>query len=244
MSGDMVKCSICGRREAFYYQQASGHRLCGRCLERFLYKRIKKTMSQSNVFKPKPRILYIIPCGFILESIALLDILYKIEKRYSGSITLYTPDHVLDYIASRGYGLEAITYSCCREVDDVVRHIVELIGDTASRVREYDLALLPLTRNHLLAIQIILTAIDPGKLWITKLVFRYNGALYTYPAYHIGLHDIVAYAYKRGLLREPVRDSIVSDKLFTNTLEFTLLLWRKTCELLYSSIRGFEYITG
>ncbi len=240
----MTLCSVCGRRRAQYYQSSSGHRLCSVCLERFLLRRMKRTLSMIGVFKPRPRILYITLCGFLLESLALFNIFYKLERRYDASIDLYTPDFTKDYFRNRYPLLDSIiAYKCPKYIDDVIDYFEEIIEST-SIIEGYDVYVLPLTRNHVLSIQLIMAGRDRLKLYYTKPYFIYNNRVYAYPCYHIGLSDAVAYAYFKKLLDQEllVKDTMLGDKLYSRVCVFTLMLWRNYSELLYSSIDGFEYL--
>ncbi len=73
----MVKCTVCGRREAVIYQQHTGRALCEKCFINDIYERVVKEIKKWSMFTPKNTLLLGLSGG--KDSYVLLDILANIH---------------------------------------------------------------------------------------------------------------------------------------------------------------------
>ncbi len=74
----MTACTLCRRREAFFFRPYSGERLCRRCFCLSIERKVKTTISKYGMFEPDDRIAVAVSGG--KDSLSLLHILSKIEK--------------------------------------------------------------------------------------------------------------------------------------------------------------------
>ncbi|MFN3268214.1 MAG: hypothetical protein ACK416_03025 [Zestosphaera sp.] len=96
-----VSCTTCRRREAFYYRQSSGEKLCSVCLEESLKTHVKRSFSGRTKLGKNPIITVYIPADRILEGFLLAYVLAKIEKKFGGMVSVMTSREVLDVIKER-----------------------------------------------------------------------------------------------------------------------------------------------
>ncbi|MCX8182206.1 MAG: TIGR00269 family protein [Candidatus Methanomethyliaceae archaeon] len=94
-----MQCN-CGR-DAFYLRRHSGEVLCKRCFMRSVERTVLRTIKRENLFEPKDRIMVALSGG--KDSIALLCILSKIERKYDTEIFAVTIDEGV-----RGYREEGL----------------------------------------------------------------------------------------------------------------------------------------
>jgi len=122
----MPTCTLCGRREAFYYRPYSGEMLCRRCFRRTIEDKVRATIAKYRMFKPDDRIAVGVSGG--KDSVTLLHILAKIEQRFPKSeLVAITVDEGI-----RGYRDEAleIARENCRmlRVEHVIVSFKEMFG--------------------------------------------------------------------------------------------------------------------
>jgi len=98
----MIKCTICGIREAFYARLYSGEKLCARCFLKSIEDKVRATIARYNMFEFNDRIAVAVSGG--KDSISLLHILSRIEKDFpKASLCAVTVDEGI-----KGYRDEAI----------------------------------------------------------------------------------------------------------------------------------------
>ncbi|MBD3226565.1 MAG: TIGR00269 family protein [Candidatus Lokiarchaeota archaeon] len=77
------KCSICKRKDAVYHQKHSGLYLCKSDFIKNIERRVRRTINKHNLLKETDRIAIGVSGG--KDSLTLLNILYKIEKKFKKS---------------------------------------------------------------------------------------------------------------------------------------------------------------
>jgi uncharacterized protein (TIGR00269 family) len=127
-------CSICKRREAFFFRPYSGERLCKSCFIKSVENKVKATIAKYNMLEFNDRIAVAVSGG--KDSISLLHILAKIERDYpKASLVAVSVDEGI-----AGYRDEAlkITGENCEKLG--IRHHVisfkELYGFTLDEIVE------------------------------------------------------------------------------------------------------------
>ncbi len=85
---ESIKCQKCGRREAVFMRPFSGEKLCKRCLEEVIFKRIKRNLSKTGLLSPKSTIGLVVYPFFVSESLLAYRYLVEIEKKYESKINL------------------------------------------------------------------------------------------------------------------------------------------------------------
>ncbi|MEM3696403.1 MAG: TIGR00269 family protein [Candidatus Bathyarchaeia archaeon] len=126
MSQNAMQCSICKRREAFFYRQYSGEKLCKKCFIESIEAKVKATIAKYEMLEFDDRIVVAVSGG--KDSVSLLHILAKIERDYpKASLMAVTVDEGIS-----GYRDEAlkIARENCKKLG-IEHHIVsfkELYG--------------------------------------------------------------------------------------------------------------------
>lgn len=244
----MIKCSICGRRKAFYLQIPSGHTPCRRCLEKLLIRRIKRTLSEIGVLKPKPTLKVIILDVFTYMSLAFAKLFSKIERRYGAKITYCIPENLEASIASNYIGDHTGEYIKLpyvhHDINNMIKYIDGLYRNLGMDRDNYDAVIVSFPRDVILALQII--SLDSGNdaciLEILEPVAKVHECTFINPAYHILSHDLIAYAYATKAFDIKFIETRIADQKFAEAHRFALRLCVENSDLLYSSIRGFKYI--
>lgn len=126
MNPNAMQCSICKRREAFFYRQYSGEKLCKKCFTKSIEAKVKATIAKYGMFEFDDRIVVAVSGG--KDSVSLLHILAKIERDYpKASLVAVTVDEgIKDY---RDEALK-IAMENCKKLG-ITHHIVsfkELYG--------------------------------------------------------------------------------------------------------------------
>lgn len=73
-------CSICGRKEAFFFRPYSGEKLCRRCFVKSVEDKVRATIAEFNMLEYDDRVAVAVSGG--KDSQSLLNILAKIERNY------------------------------------------------------------------------------------------------------------------------------------------------------------------
>ncbi|MEM3824471.1 MAG: tRNA 2-thiocytidine biosynthesis TtcA family protein, partial [Candidatus Bathyarchaeia archaeon] len=126
MSPNAIQCSICKRREAFFYRQYSGEKLCKKCFTESIEAKVRATIAKYGMFEFDDKIVVAVSGG--KDSVSLLHILAKIERDYpKASLIAVTVDEGI-----RGYRDEALKIAMenCKKLG-IEHHIVsfkELYG--------------------------------------------------------------------------------------------------------------------
>ena len=82
----MVKCSLCGRREAVFVRTYSGEKLCIQCFCSSVENRVRATVAEYDMFRFDDKILVAVSGG--KDSVGLLHVLAKIEKKFPKALLL------------------------------------------------------------------------------------------------------------------------------------------------------------
>ena len=76
----MTLCTLCKHREASYYRNYSGEKLCNWCFCKSIEDKVRKTISKYKMLEQKDKIMLGLSGG--KDSVTLLHILEKIEKPF------------------------------------------------------------------------------------------------------------------------------------------------------------------
>jgi len=133
MTGASV-CDVCRRREAFFFRQYSGVRLCRRCLTKSVEEKTRATIAKYNMFEFHDRISVAVSGG--KDSVSLLHILARIERKYPRAhLVAITVDEGI-----KGYRDEALMIASenCQKlgVEHVTISFEELFGFTFDQMVE------------------------------------------------------------------------------------------------------------
>lgn len=125
-------CSVCKRRDVFFFRRYSGERLCCKCFAESIEAKVRVTIAKYKMFSFDDRIAVAVSGG--KDSISLLHILAKIERRHpKASLVAVTVDEGI-----KGYRDEALAIAVknCK-VLGVEHHVVafkELYGLTLDEI--------------------------------------------------------------------------------------------------------------
>jgi cytoplasmic tRNA 2-thiolation protein 1 len=109
---DHRPCSACKRNPGYYRREYEGSILCKSCFKESLERKVRKTISQWNMFSPQDHVAVAVSGG--KDSLTLLMILNKLTKRFPRTrITAVTVDEGI-----AGYREEAVDLSqrYCKEM--------------------------------------------------------------------------------------------------------------------------------
>lgn len=132
MSADVRLCTVCKRREAFFFRPYSGERLCRRCFTESIESKVRATIAKYQMFDFDDRIAVAVSGG--KDSVSLLHVLAKIEWRYpKASLVAVTVDEGI-----RGYRDEALEIAAenCKKLG-ISHHVIsftELYGYTLDEI--------------------------------------------------------------------------------------------------------------
>ena len=123
-----MKCDVCKSKEAFYVREYEGVRFCHGCFKENFENRIRRTIAKYQMLNPGDHVALALSGG--KDSLTLLKVLHKIEKRFPNSrLTAITVDEGIE-----GYRTEAIniaTDQCARlGIDHRIISFKELYGHT------------------------------------------------------------------------------------------------------------------
>jgi uncharacterized protein (TIGR00269 family) len=125
---DTPVCNACKTKEAFFYRQYSGERLCKKCFTQSIEAKVRSTITRYHMLDYDDHLAVAVSGG--KDSLSLLHILAKMKRsRSKTNLTAVTVDEGI-----KGYRDEAlqIAASTCKELE-ISHHIVsfrELYGFT------------------------------------------------------------------------------------------------------------------
>lgn len=128
----MIKCTLCGVREAFYLRAYSGEKLCIKCFIESIENKVRATIAKYKMFRFDDRIAVALSGG--KDSVSLLHILARIERDFPrASLCAITVDEGIE-----GYRDEAIKIASenCRDLG-IEHHVIsfkELYGYTLDEI--------------------------------------------------------------------------------------------------------------
>jgi uncharacterized protein (TIGR00269 family) len=128
MTMDTPICSSCKSREAFFYRQYSGQRLCKRCFTKSIEAKVRTTITRYHMLDFNDRLAIAVSGG--KDSLSLLDIMAKL-KRFRGKTNLVAVTVDEGIKGYRDEALEIAASSCCKL--NIPHHVVsfkELYGFT------------------------------------------------------------------------------------------------------------------
>ncbi|MEM3463766.1 MAG: TIGR00269 family protein [Candidatus Bathyarchaeia archaeon] len=131
-AGNEALCSICKRKEAFFFRPYSGERLCKGCFVKSIENKVRATIAKYGMFEFDDRIAVAVSGG--KDSVSLLHILSKIERGYpKASLVAVSVDEGI-----AGYRDEAIKIAGenCRKlgVEHYTISFKELYGFTLDEI--------------------------------------------------------------------------------------------------------------
>ena len=132
MSANAAICTACKRREAFFFRQYSGERLCKKCFAESIEAKVRASIAKYRMFNFDDRIAVAVSGG--KDSISLLHILAKMERlRPKASLVAVTVDEGI-----KGYRDEALAIAAanCKKlkIDHHVVSFKELYGFTLDEI--------------------------------------------------------------------------------------------------------------
>ena len=126
MNANTAVCTVCKRREAFFFRPYSGEKLCRKCFTESIEEKVRTTIAKYKMFEFDDKIAVAVSGG--KDSVSLLHILAKIERDYPKvSLLAITVDEGI-----RGYRDEALKIAAenCKKLG-IEHHMVsfkELYG--------------------------------------------------------------------------------------------------------------------
>jgi len=127
-------CTICSRRQAFFFREYSGQRLCQKCFTESIETKTRATIAKYKMFSYNDRVAVAISGG--KDSLSLLSVLVKIQEiKPKASLVAITVDEGI-----KGYRDEALKIAAviCRKLR-IEHHVVsfkELFGLTLDELVE------------------------------------------------------------------------------------------------------------
>jgi len=112
-------CSVCKRREAFFFRPYSGERLCKKCFAESIEAKVRATIAKYKMFSFDDRIAVAVSGG--KDSISLLHVLTKMERHHpEASLVAVTVDEGI-----KGYRDEALEIAAanCQKLG-IEHHVV------------------------------------------------------------------------------------------------------------------------
>ncbi len=132
MSSDLALCSVCKRREAFFFRTYSGERLCKRCFVKSIEDKTRATIAKYRMLGFDDRVAVAVSGG--KDSVSLLHVLAKLERNYpKASLIAVTVDEGI-----KGYRDEALKIAAenCQQlgIEHVVVSFKQLFGLTLDEI--------------------------------------------------------------------------------------------------------------
>jgi uncharacterized protein (TIGR00269 family) len=126
MRTEVAVCTVCKRREAFFFRPYSGEKLCRKCFVKSIEEKVRATIAKYKMLEFDDRIAVAVSGG--KDSVSLLHVLAKIERDYpKTSLVAVTVDEGI-----KGYRDEALKIAAesCKKLG-IEHHMVsfkELYG--------------------------------------------------------------------------------------------------------------------
>ncbi len=243
----MPLCSVCGRREAVYLRISSGERLCARCLERSLARRVKRTLSRTRSIGPRDRILLPVFGSWALKSALMIRLVSMVEREYPSSL-LVALEKGMEGLAERLEGLLAKPAEfLVLEASASPREEGSMLGclraaralsvEAARRIGA-GIVMLPPPRDLFTAL--VLSSLargDVGGMAEYSPVLSVDGVRVVYPFYDVEGEDLCFYAHVLGLYEWGIPLQGCGDELDQGFTEIVAGVAERSRELLFSAHR-------
>lgn len=211
----MAKCDVCGRREAVYKRIYSGHKLCPRCLERILARSIKRAICDSNLLRPRSKILIPVRPSEPSHSLAIILLLSRVEEKFNATLHVLVPK-VISHATSIS---RAVTRARKRvEVDVHVRDLpIPAAIDAVSCIRyerawslfharniEVDVVAFPISRSclNLVGVESLLSG-NVEALSESLPLLHWTKPPVIIPSVYVEGEALAAYSFLEDLLVDP-----------------------------------------
>ena len=133
-SNSATLCTVCRRRDAFFFRPYSGEKLCKSCFVKSIENKVRATIAKYNMLEFDDRIAVAVSGG--KDSVSLLHVLAKIEKDYpKASLVAVSVDEGIE--GYRDEALEIARENC--EKLGIEHHVIsfkQLFGYTLDEVVE------------------------------------------------------------------------------------------------------------
>lgn len=114
-----ASCTVCRRKQAFFFRPYSGENLCLKCFTKSIEEKVRTTIAKYQMLEFDDRVAVAVSGG--KDSISLLHILAKFERNYpKASVVAVTVDEGI-----KGYRDEALSIAVenCKKLD-IEHHVV------------------------------------------------------------------------------------------------------------------------
>lgn len=116
MNANIPLCTVCRRRQAFFFRKYSGENLCKKCFAKSIEEKVRTTIAKYEMLNFDSRIAVAVSGG--KDSVSLLHILAKMEQNYpKASLVAVTVDEGIE-----GYRDEALRIAVKNCTDLGVEH--------------------------------------------------------------------------------------------------------------------------
>jgi hypothetical protein len=206
-------CSVCGRREAVYLRRSSGERLCARCLERSMVKRVKRVLSRTRSIGPRDRILVPVLGFWQAKSAALLRLVSIVEKEYPSSLLVALDEESLPCLPMlRRIAVKEASYHALEGTGSLrlagspilsLLRAARAVALEAARRLGAGIVMLPPTRDFL--VSLLLSSMIRGLvggLAEHRGVMEVGGVRVVYPLYGVECEDLAFYLHLTGIYDE------------------------------------------
>ncbi|AFZ70939.1 hypothetical protein Calag_1220 [Caldisphaera lagunensis DSM 15908] len=205
-------CSICKKRQAIYYRAYSGEYICAKCLNNVMEKNVKKEINKTKSLSIDSKIVIPITYFSPSSSIALSNLIYRIEKRYKSRIAIVIP---------KDYNIEEIKNFLENKSDLFIAEInikpperlslqecirfERVWSMRAAKILGYEFVFLPVSRTDISLIVIDSLINGKANLLSESLEFiEYNGIKFLYPFSGIEGETLVSYEFLSGINVKPL----------------------------------------
>lgn len=202
-------CTTCEKREAFYYRQSSGEKLCSVCLEESLENHVKHSFSKRVKLGKNPLVTTYIPTERILEGFLLSYMLTKIERRFGGTVSVVSFSEVLriikelrlnEYLERNGNVRYVLLE---RRIDDIECYTIKSLektlrnlGENLELIKDAQAVLLPYTLTDLNEAFLEHVILGVGDLSTLKLGdYMVNGVPLILPYAQVDRVDVIALSH-------------------------------------------------
>lgn len=251
-----IMCSVCRNRIAVYYRRESGEKLCIKCLEDSILKRVVKCINKYKLLTPKDRIFYVFLPLYTCYSPYLLRVLLLIEKSFPTEITVLTPPHItseiMEYQSIKRFVVKEFNLSHRGTRNHLSLYLKEL-QLIAGYVQAEGKIVLPLVLDDIVKLYILaILNMEIDFIKYLRPKFRIEKSTFITPFRHIQAKELsLIYYFKypkkyikllRDFLRMETPKCIVVNEMINNIVKSHIELGfmiveriDKLCQIVYSS---------